>query len=86
MKLLTAFFFILFAIVACIVSAANVSFDASTVTLEPASNVIQVTAIALLAVYEVIARLVPTVNNISIVHAIVTFLQFLSNKLNVTKD
>jgi hypothetical protein len=86
MKALLAFFFIALSVFACVASVANVSLGASTVTADAGSSVIQITAVALLAVYEVIVRLVPTVDNISVIHAVVSFLKFLSGKLNVTKE
>jgi len=39
----------------------------------------------ILGLYEVIVRIIPTVGNISLLHLIITVLQWLSDHLNVTK-
>jgi hypothetical protein len=40
---------------------------------------------AILAVYDVLVRLIPTIKNVSIIHSIIEFLLWISNKLNVQK-
>lgn len=41
--------------------------------------------LAVLGIYEVLARLIPTVENWSILHKIITFLKLVSDTLNVKK-
>jgi hypothetical protein len=86
MKPLLAFFFLAFIVLALVGSCVAGSIGVINLTTDVASGALPLVASALLAVYEVVVRLVPTAGNLSIVHAVVSFLQFLSGKLNVTKD
>ena len=65
----------------CILQVINVAPDASVV---PGST-LQLISLAVLGVYEVVVRLVPSVGNYSIVSWLITALKFVSDKLNVTK-
>lgn len=86
MKPLLAFFFLVLIAFATIGSCVAGSVGVINLTTDVESGAIPLVATALLAVYEVVVRLVPTVGNISVIHAVVSFLQFLSGKLNVTKE
>ena len=54
----------------------------------PASSspsTLQLISLALLGIYEVVVRAVPSVGNYSVVSWFITALKFVSDKLNVTK-
>jgi PBP1b-binding outer membrane lipoprotein LpoB len=50
-----------------------------------ATSTLQLISLAILGIYEVVVRAVPSVGNYSVVSWIITALKFVSDKLNVTK-
>ena len=49
-------------------------------------STLQLISLAILGIYEVVVRAVPSVGNYSVVSWIVTALKFVSDKLNATKN
>ena len=50
-----------------------------------ATSTLQLISLAILGIYEVVVRAVPSVGNYSVVSWLITALKFVSDKLNVTK-
>lgn len=50
-----------------------------------ATSTLQLISMAILGIYEVVVRVVPSVGNYSVVSWLITALKFVSDKLNVTK-
>ena len=65
----------------CIVQIVDVQPSSAAST----PSTLQLISLAVLGVYEVIVRAVPSVGNYSIVSWLITALKFVSDKLNVTK-
>ena len=60
------------------------------VSVQPSPSVsspttLQLISLAVLGVYEVVVRIVPSVGNYSVVSWLINFLKLVSDKLNVTK-
>ena len=53
--------------------------------MEPPTSTFQLISLAILGIYEVVVRAVPSVGNYSLVSWIITALKFISDKLNITK-
>ena len=51
----------------------------------PAHSTLQLISLAVLGIYEVVVRVVPSVGNYSFVSWLINFLKLISDKLNVTK-
>lgn len=64
----------------CFVNVSVQSPDAS-----PVPNTLQLISLAVLGIYEVVVRVVPSVKNYSIVAWLIAALKTVSDKLNVTK-
>ena len=62
----------------CVVQIVNVS--PSTTAVDP--SVLKLGAGALLAIYEVLVRVIPSIGNYSIIHWLITALKFTSDHLN----
>ena len=65
----------------CIVQIVDVQPSSAT----SAPSTLQLISLAVLGVYEVVVRVVPSVGNYSIVSWLINFLKLVSDKLNVTK-
>ena len=58
---------------------------AATVAAPASSSTLQLISFAILGIYEVVVRAIPSVGNYSAVSWIITALKYVSDKLNVTK-
>ena len=54
-------------------------------TAAASTSTLQLISLAILGIYEVVVRAVPSVGNYSVVSWLITALKFVSDKLNVTK-
>ena len=66
----------------CIVQIVSTAPAAAGADLPAASSTLQLISLALLGIYEVVVRAVPSVANYSIVSWLITALKFVSDKLN----
>ena len=79
--ILTGIFLLFFA--GCVVNIIGDSSAAAATTDQP--SFIKLAALALLAVYEVVVRIVPSVGDYSVVSWIINLLKKVSDTLNITK-
>jgi len=69
----------------CIVQIVSTVPAAAAATAPAAPSTLQMISLAILGVYEVVARVVPSVGNYSIVSWLITALKIVSDKLNNSK-
>jgi hypothetical protein len=86
MKLFFNFFFTLFGLVVFLVVCAFSTNDSIAIVRSAAAFPWHYIIAGLLALYEIIVRLIPSVANISIVHWIVEFLKWLDSLLTRNKS
>jgi hypothetical protein len=84
--LLSILVFLLF-FAGCIVQIVNTAPApaSAAATAAAATSTLQLISLAILGIYEVVVRAVPSVGNYSVVSWLITALKFVSDKLNVTK-
>jgi hypothetical protein len=79
-------FFLSLLTVACILVACTLIVDADTVISTPIPSSIWSYVVGiLLAIYEIVVRIIPSVANISVIHWLITILKWLDDHLNNTK-
>jgi hypothetical protein len=73
----------------CIVQIVGISPDADAInrvsTAASSPSTLQLIALAILGIYELVVRAVPSVGNYSVVSWIITTLKYVSDKLNNSK-